>query len=130
MDAYFVGGMICIFIRINQMKLTNALLVAACVVVWSTGESPIANARQSRCCYYNDKRIDCNFMTTDDSLTIEWSDGLKESYSLVSQQDFSSKTYQDSRGGIWEWNLHPQGNISLTNPANGNRISKPLRGCS
>ena len=110
------------------MKSSN-LLFAVLVVLISISEGPKANARQSRCCYYNGKRIDCNFKTTNNSLTIEWSDGLKESYTLASQRDLGFKTYEDARGGIWEWILHPQGNISLTNPANGNRIVKPLRDC-
>lgn len=111
------------------MKLV-ALFIAALAAALSTGRSPGANAKQHQCCYYNGKRIDCNFMTTHNSLAIEWSDGLKESYSLVSQRDLAFKTFKDERGGIWKWVLHAQGNISLTNAGNGNIILIPLRGCS
>lgn len=113
----------------KRMKLVTSFL-AALVVELSIVDLQKANAGEFGCCYYNGKRIDCNFKTTNNSLVIEWSDGLIESYSLVSQRNFALKTYKDTRGGIWEWILYAQGNISLTNPANGNTISMPLRGCS
>lgn len=83
------------------------------------------------CCEYNDKRIaDCQFHMSDHGLTIEWSDGVKESYQLISQGDDGiTRTYADKRGGIWKFNLHLQGNVSMTNTKNGNTIFKPLRGC-
>ena len=82
------------------------------------------------CCEYNGKRIaDCKFDVLTNGLRVEWSDGLIESYELVSQSDEVSRTYVDKRGGVWEFLLHPQGNVSLTNKKNGNRIFKPLRGC-
>jgi len=110
------------------MKIV-ALFLAFLVVELSRGELRKANAVEYSCCYYNGKRIDCNLETMNNSLVIEWSDGLIESYSLVSQRNLGFKTYKDTRGGIWEWILHAQGNISLTNPINGNTISTKLRDC-
>ena len=72
---------------------------------------------------------DCQFFNSNNGLRIEWSDGLMETYKLISQKDNTSKTYVDTRGGIWEWTLHIQGNQSLVNKKNGNSIWKPLRGC-
>ena len=112
------------------MKTFTSIATAVIIFALSISDGPKANARQSRCCYYNNKKIDCAFITSDNSLQIEWADGLKELYSLVSQRDLANRTYQDARGGTWEWVLHVQGNISLTNLANGNHILKPLRGCS
>ena len=109
------------------MKLLSSISTAVTIALSPIAESQIANAVQSHCCYYNDRMINCNFMTSDHSLLIEWSDGLKESYTLVTQSDLTDKTYWDVRGGIWKWVLDAQGNISLTNPANGNRILKPLQ---
>ena len=82
------------------------------------------------CCEYNGKRIaDCQFYSTGNKLRVEWSDGLVESYDLVSKIDETRKIYVDKRGGVWEYLLFPQGNVSLTNKKNGNNIFKPLRGC-
>ncbi len=82
------------------------------------------------CCEYNGKRTgDCYFYLSKNGLRIEWSDGLVESYKLFSKRDFARKTYLDKRGGIWQYLLYAQGNQSLTNEKNGNRIFKPLRGC-
>ena len=82
------------------------------------------------CCEYNGKRLgDCHFYPSKNGLRIEWSDGLVESYKLISKRDFGGKTYLDKRGGVWQYLLYAQGNQSLTNEKNGNRIFKPLRGC-
>ena len=91
-----------------------------------------ANKGEGSCCEYNDKRIaDCHFHMSKNELMIEWSDGVSESYKLISEEHHGTqKTYVDKRGGIWEFILYPQGNVSLTNVKNGNRIFKPLRGCN
>ena len=82
------------------------------------------------CCKYNDKRMgNCEFHSSQNGLRIEWSDGLTETYKLISQKDLTSKTYADKRGGVWEYTLYAQGNVSLENKKNGNTIWKPLRGC-
>lgn len=82
------------------------------------------------CCKYNGKRMgNCEFHSSQNGLRIEWSDGLTETYKLISQKDLTSKTYVDKRGGVWEFTLYAQGNVSLENKKNGNTIWKPLRGC-
>ena len=64
---------------------------------------------------------------SDHGLTIEWSDGLRESYQLISQGDYgTNRTYVDKRGGIWKFNVHLQGNVSMKNTKNGNTIFKPF----
>ena len=84
------------------------------------------------CCYYNGKEIGCRISFEDlgQSLYIEWEDGVKESYEMIRENAYHGKTYKDVRGGIWESWLGPQGNVLLTNPANGNEIFIPLRGCA
>ena len=89
------------------------------------------NETGKSCCKYNNKRTgDCEFNPSKNGLKIEWSDGVIESYTLISQRDLASKTYADRIGGVWEYFLYPQGNQSLTNRKNGNIIFKPLRGCA
>jgi len=82
------------------------------------------------CCTYNGERLgDCQFYASKNRLRIEWSDGLVESYELVSQSALTIKTYADKRGGLWEYSMGAQGNQFLYNKKNGNAIFKPLRGC-
>ena len=88
-----------------------------------------AQARGFECCEYNGKRIDCKIVISGKSLSIEWADGLEETYSLVSQKSFADRTYRNARGGLWKYLLHPQGNISINNISNDNHIFQPLRGC-
>ncbi len=113
------------------MKLFNAIAAGAIFGAINTGSNPASGYEYGEsCCLYNDKRIaDCQFHETGNKLTVKWMDGLVESYNLVSKTDETKKAYVDRRGGVWEFLLYPQGNVSLTNNKNGNTIFKPLRGC-
>ena len=109
-------------------RLSFVAAFAAAGVVLSTP----GLAQGKTCCEYNGKRVaDCKVYATNTSLRIDWSDGKSDSYQLISQRDSGiQKTYKYTRGGLWQYQLYPQGNISLTNARNGNRIFVPLRGCS
>ena len=113
------------------MKLFNAIIAVTIFGAINTEiNQALAYEYGKSCCLYNDKKIaDCQFHKTGNKLMVKWSDGLVESYDLVSQVDETKKTYVDKRGGLWEFWLYPQGNLSLTNKSNGNSIFKPLRGC-
>ena len=115
----------------NSMKLFNPIAAVVIFGAIITGIIPATGYEYGKsCCRYNGKKIaDCQFLQTGNKLTVKWSDGLVESYSLASQNGHTKKTYVDKRGGVWEFLLYPQGNISLTNKKNGNSIFKPLRGC-
>ncbi|MBD2550782.1 hypothetical protein H6G65_14555 [Microcystis elabens FACHB-917] len=63
-------------------------------------------------------------------LTIRWKGGLSMTYREVSAKgkDASgSDLLRDRLGGLRRRDLYVQGNITLTNEANGNRIFVPLR---
>ena len=113
------------------MKLSIIFVLATIGAVLASADHASANNGAESCCEYNDKRIaDCHFHMSKKGLKIVWSDGVSESYKLMSGENHGTqKTYVDKRGGIWEFILYPQGNVSLTNVNNGNRIFKPLRGC-
>ena len=118
----------------NEMKLFTSIATATVIGISFTAFVSTVSHAQVRpaiaCCTYNDKRMgNCEFYLSSNGLRIEWSDGLIESYKLISQAGFHYRTYVDKRGGVWDFMIHPQGNYSLTNSKNGNRIWKPLRGC-
>ena len=114
-----------------MIKLFNIVILIAIGAVLASADAASASNGAESCCEYNDKRIaDCHFNMSKKGLKIVWSDGVSESYQLMSEETHGTqKTYVDKRGGIWEFILYPQGNVSLTNVNNGNRIYKPLRGC-
>ena len=113
------------------MKILSSAFSFVALISISLAANPVSGYEYGEsCCKYNGKRIvDCQFYSTGNRLRIEWSDGLVESYNLVSKTDETKKAYVDRRGGVWEFLLYPQGNVSLTNKKNGNTIFKPLRGC-
>ena len=81
-------------------------------------------------CAYNDKPLACVDEQIPGGLKIRWKDGLSMTYREVSTKgkDASgSDLLRDRLGGFWRRELYVQGNISLTNDANGNRIFVPLR---
>ena len=52
----------------------------------------------------------------------------RQPYFVVARKDASSSDLlRDRLGGLWRRELFVQGNITLTNEANGNRIFVPLR---
>ena len=112
------------------MKLSIIFVFVAIGAVLASADPASANNGAESCCEYNDKRIaDCHFHMSKKGLKIVWSDGVSESYKLMSEENHGTqKTYVDKRGGI-QIHPYPQGNVSLTNVNNGNRIFKPLRGC-
>ncbi|QNI54613.1 putative conserved secreted protein [Synechococcus sp. BIOS-E4-1] len=100
------------------------------VVLSSISISASGHGYGNSCCKYNGKKAgDCTFYLTKHELRIEWSDGLTETYKLISAQSIGDRSYIDKRGGLWHYFLYPQGNQSLKNKKNGNTIFKPLRGC-
>ena len=114
-----------------MMKLFTIVILVAIAAVSASAEPASANNGAESCCEYNNKRIaDCHFHMSKKGLKIVWSDGVSESYQLMPEENHGTqKTYVDKRGGIREFILYHQGNVSLTNVSNGNRIFKPLRGC-
>ncbi len=81
-------------------------------------------------CAYNDKPLACVDEQIPGGLKIRWKDGQSMTYRAVSAKgkDASgSDLLRDRLGGLWRRELFVQGNITLTNEANGNRIFVPLR---
>lgn len=119
--------------------LVLPLMLAAGVVVGAGMAAP-ARAKQPvppqiprdgwKDCAYNDKPLACVDEQLPGGLKIRWKDGLSMTYREVSAKgkDASgSDLLRDRLGGIWRRELFVQGNITLTNEANGNRIFVPLR---
>lgn len=81
-------------------------------------------------CAYNDRPLACVDRQIPGGLEIVWKDGPSMTYRAVSgkgKDERGSDRLRDRLGGIWRRDLFVQGNISLTNEANGNRIFVPLR---
>jgi len=78
-------------------------------------------------CWFNDQAMGCRDQHhADGSVTIEWSDGLAMTYTLV-REGVPRSTLRDSLGGLWQRELLVQGNAVFTHAQNGNRIMVPLR---
>jgi len=78
-------------------------------------------------CWFNDQAMGCRDQHhADGSLTIEWSDGLAMTYTLV-REGVPRSTLRDSLGGLWQREVLVQGNAVFTHAQNGNRIMVPLR---
>jgi hypothetical protein len=81
-------------------------------------------------CAYNDKPLACVDEQIPDGVKIRWKDGLSMTYREVSGKGKDANgtdLLRDRLGGLWRRELYVQGNITLTNEANGNRIFVPLR---
>lgn len=81
-------------------------------------------------CEYNDKPLACVDAQIPGGLTIRWKDGQSMTYRELSgkgKDASGSDLLRDRLGGLWRRELYVQGNITLTNEANGNRIFVPLR---
>ena len=81
-------------------------------------------------CEYNDKPLACVDEQLPGGLKIRWKDGQSMTYRAVSgkgKDASGSDLLRDRLGGLWRRELFVQGNITLTNEANGNRIFVPLR---
>ena len=81
-------------------------------------------------CGYNDKPLACVDAQIPGGLKIRWKDGQSMTYRELSakgKDPSGSDLLRDRLGGLWRRELYVQGNISLTNDANGNRIFVPLR---
>ncbi len=81
-------------------------------------------------CEYNDKPLACVDEQLPGGLKIRWKDGQSMTYRELSGRgkDPSGRDLlRDRLGGVWRRELYVQGNITLTNDANGNRIFVPLR---
>lgn len=92
--------------------------------------SPLHASAQasSGCCYYNARKIDCWTKTSAHGFTINWADGVSQTYQLISQDRYGTqRVYRDPLGGIWDYRLLARGDWVLENPANGNSIHSPLR---
>jgi hypothetical protein len=88
--------------------------------------SPVA-AEPWKSCWFNDQPMGCRDQHhADGSVTIEWSDGLAMTYTLV-REDVPRSTLRDSLGGLWQREVLAQGNAVFSHTQNGNRITVPLR---
>lgn len=86
-----------------------------------------AIAEPWKTCSFNDQPMGCRDRHhANGSLTIEWSDGLAMTYTLV-RDGVPRSTLRDSLGGLWQREVLVQGNAVLTHAHNGNRIMVPLR---
>ena len=77
-------------------------------------------------CSYNGRNLRCRRSFLCNSapcgrFQLTWSDGISDTYTLISKTTRTSSIYRDPRGG--EWNLLSYaGSFVLRNPANGNTI--------
>jgi hypothetical protein len=79
-------------------------------------------------CAFNDRVLPCRDRQTPTGLEIVWKDGQRMTYrKLPGPEASGAELLRDRLGGIWRRELFVQGNITLTNEANGNRILVPLR---
>ena len=79
-------------------------------------------------CTYNDQELACVDEQIPGGLQIRWKDGQRMTYrELPGKGDGGTDLLRDRLGGIWRRELFIQGNVVLTNTANGNRIFVPLR---
>ncbi len=79
-------------------------------------------------CAYNDRELACVDRQIPGGLEIVWKDGKRMSYRQIAERDDKgTDLLKDKLGGLWRRELYVQGNIVLTNEANGNRIFVPLR---
>jgi hypothetical protein len=79
-------------------------------------------------CEYNDKPLACVDEPIPGGLKIRWKDGQHMTYRVISaRQADGADLLRDRLGGLWRRELYVQGNVVLTNTANGNRIFVPLR---
>ena len=76
-------------------------------------------------CEYNERPMACVDEQIPGGLKIRWKDGQAMTYREVSGK--GTDLLRDRLGGLWRRELFVQGNITLTNEANGNRIFVPLR---
>ena len=103
----------------------GAALVCGITALWGSA-LPVA-AEPWKTCWFNDQPMGCRDRHhADGSLTIEWSDGLAMTYTLV-REGVPRSTLRDSLGGLWQREVLVQGNAVFTHAHNGNRIMVPLR---
>uniref|UniRef100_UPI0020B38518 hypothetical protein n=1 Tax=Synechococcus sp. CCY 9618 TaxID=2815602 RepID=UPI0020B38518 len=75
-------------------------------------------------CAYNERTLACVDRQIPGGLEIRWKDGQRMTYS---ERPAGGDLLRDRLGGLWRREVYIQGNVVLTNTANGNRIFVPLR---
>lgn len=79
-------------------------------------------------CAYNEQDLACVDDQIPGGLQILWKDGQRMTYrKLPGKGAGGTDLLRDRLGGLWRRELFIQGNVVLTNTANGNRIFVPLR---
>ncbi|KEF40852.1 MAG: hypothetical protein ER33_14630 [Cyanobium sp. CACIAM 14] len=79
-------------------------------------------------CAYNERTMGCVDERIPGGLEIRWQDGQRMTYrEQPGSGEGGMDLLRDRLGGLWRRELFIQGNVVLTNTANGNRIFLPLR---
>ena len=114
---------------IYRMRLLS--FSAAAICLFAICDSKKAFSQDT--CSYNDKHIGCVvYGAGDDYMTIEWSDGLTQTYTLVDQKRTYnpnigrhqlSFTYMDKYSGLWHYYCNTPRTFSfLSHSSNGNSM--------
>ena len=93
-----------------------------------SGQAPQIARDQWKDCEFNLQVIGCIDKHGPDGLHLIWKDGLRMDYQTTQQeQEGVDAILKDRLGGFWRREVMIQGNVTLTNLGNGNRIMIPLR---
>jgi hypothetical protein len=94
----------------------------------TSGQAPQIARDEWKDCEFNLQVIGCIDTHGPDGLRILWKDGLKMDYQTTqTKQEGADDILKDRLGGFWRREVMIQGNVTLTNLGNGNRIMIPLR---
>ena len=91
-------------------------------------QAPQIARDQWKDCEFNLQVIGCIDEHGAGGLHILWKDGLRMDYQTTQkEQEGGDAILKDRLGGFWRREVMIQGNMTLTNLGNGNRIMIPLR---